>query len=52
MQTADLKASLRHPSMKVEVTHFSDVVTADKLREIEKNDQNPTTRGRDGGEHQ
>lgn len=38
VQTADLQAQapLRHPSMKVEVTHFSDVVTADKLREIEK----------------
>ncbi|CAB1107416.1 unnamed protein product [Ectocarpus sp. CCAP 1310/34] len=36
VQTAGLKASLRHTSMQVEVTHFSDVVTADKLREIEE----------------
>ncbi|CAN0089159.1 unnamed protein product [Ectocarpus sp. 6 AP-2014] len=36
VQTAGLKASTRHPSMQVEVTHFSDVMTADKLREIEK----------------
>ena len=36
VQTAGLKASTRHPSMQVEVTHFSDVMTADKLRDIEK----------------
>eukprot|EP00903_Cladosiphon_okamuranus_P013590 g12657.t1 len=36
VQTAGLKASSRHPSMQVEVTHFSDVLTADKLRDIEK----------------
>ncbi|CAM9849325.1 unnamed protein product [Ectocarpus sp. 4 AP-2014] len=36
VQTAGLKACTRHPSMQVEVTHFSDVMTADKLREIEK----------------
>ncbi|CAN0225770.1 unnamed protein product, partial [Ectocarpus sp. 12 AP-2014] len=35
VQTTGLKAATRHPSMQVEVTHFSDVITADKLREIE-----------------
>ncbi|CAM9752024.1 unnamed protein product [Ectocarpus sp. 6 AP-2014] len=35
VQTTGLKAATRHPSMQVEVTHFSDIITADKLREIE-----------------
>ena len=36
VQTAGLKASTRQPTMQVEVTHFSDIVTADKLRKIEE----------------
>eukprot|EP00903_Cladosiphon_okamuranus_P018844 g17332.t1 len=35
VQTVGLKADARNPSMLVEVTHFSDVMTADKLRDIE-----------------
>lgn len=36
VQATGLKASPRDLSMQVEVTHFSDIVTADKLREVEK----------------
>ncbi|CAM9919801.1 unnamed protein product [Ectocarpus sp. 4 AP-2014] len=36
VHVAGLKASRRRPAMQVEVTHFSDVVTADELRKIEK----------------
>lgn len=36
VQAAGLKPSLREPSMQVGVTHFSDVMTADKLREVQK----------------
>lgn len=37
VQTPGLKkASTGHPSMQAEVTHFSDVMTADKLRKIEE----------------
>eukprot|EP00752_Nemacystus_decipiens_P003353 g3101.t1 len=36
VQTAGLKPATRYPSMQVEVTHFSDVMTADKLRAIEE----------------